>query len=378
MGNDDAAKAARSAVERAEQEPLLGYRIAQVREAIDAAAALLDHVDDGELRARLMLRLAHAKMVEGDWDGADLALDAAASHTDSPALRLLAAIRACRVAVRRGQRDLARTTLQAAAPKLPELDDGSTSWRDVTIETAIAIAEVAIHDEPPDRRALEPLRELVDELVGDRRHVDSSFIGRQLLATYAISIGDAPAAARGLRAVVKLAAEVRSPADEVEARIALAGVLIDGGDPIGAEEAVRVVQIARDRALEHGLADLHHAALIAQAGVLASGGKTAGAIDRVLELARAAAADNNAPQFVAAVGIMAELYTRSGDHASAFRTIAESNHALSAATGTDTTPLFRGHLARLRDTVGEDRLARIVADVDRANRLADEIAKRKS
>lgn len=380
MSNDDAANAVR-AVERAECEPILGHRIDAARAAIDAAAPLLDAIDDGELRARLMLRLALVKMVETDWEGADAALDAAADHSRSDARKLLAAIRACRVAVRRGQRDLARQTLIAASGQLPQLDDGSAVWREVTIEIALAIAEVAVHDDPPDRRAFDPLRELVDELAGDRagepQHADSLFTGRQLLAAYAMSIGDAPRAAAALRALVKLAIEARSPADEVEARLALAGVLVDAGDPIGAEEAARVVQIARDRALEHGLVELHHAALIAQAGVLAEAGKTAGAIDRVLELARTAAAEGNGTQFVAAVGLMAELYTRSGDHASAFRTIAEANHALSAATKTDTAPLFRPHLVRLRDQVGEERFAKIVADVERANRLASEIAAKK-
>ncbi|MBL0213156.1 MAG: hypothetical protein IPQ07_04685 [Myxococcales bacterium] len=376
MSNDDAANAAR-AVDGAEREPILGHRIAPARAAIDAAAILLDRVDDGDLRARLMLRLALVKMVETDWEGADGALDAAADHATTAPLKLLAAIRACRVAVRRNQRDLARQTLIAASGKLPDLDDGSVPWRDVTIEVALAIAEVAIHDDPPDRRAFDPLRELIDELAGDPRHADSLFTGRQLLATFAMSIGDATQAAHALRALVKLAAEAKSPADEVEARLALAGVLVDAGTPIGAEEAARVVQIARDRALEHGLTELHHAALIAQAGSLAEAGKTAGAIDRVLELARAAAAEGNGTQFVAAVGIMAELYSRSGDHVSAFRTIAESNHALSAATKSDTAPLFRPQLVRLRDQVGEERFAKIVADVDRANRLASEIAAKK-
>jgi len=376
VSNEDVASAAR-ALEHAEREPILGHRIAPARAAIDAVATLLDQVTDGDLRARLMLRLALVKMVEADWDGADGALDSAADYATEAALKLLAAIRACRVAIRRGQRDLARQTLIAASNQLPSLDDGSRQWRDVAIEAAIAIAEVAVHDDPPDRRAFDPLRELIDELAGDPRHADSLFVGRQLLAAYAMSVGDPTAAAHALRALVKLAAEARSPADEVEARLALAGVLVDGGTSVGAEEAARVVQIARDRALEHGLTELHHAALLAQAGALSEAGKTAGAIDRVLELARLAAAEGNASQFVASVGIMAELYSRSGDHVSAFRTIAESNHALSAATKADTAPLFRPHLARLRDQVGEERFAKIIADVDRANRLADEIAKKK-
>src|SRR4051794_17306218 len=149
-----------------------------------------------------MLRLALVKMVDQDWDGADAALDASAAHATSNVYKLLPAIRACRVAVRRGQRDLARQTLLAAASKLDQLDDGSAAWRDLTIETAVAIAEVAVHDDPPDRRAFDPLKQLVGELASSPRHVDHLFTARQLLAAFAMSIGDAIAAADALRAVV--------------------------------------------------------------------------------------------------------------------------------------------------------------------------------
>ena len=142
-------------------------------------------------------------------------------------------------------------------------------------------------------------------------------------------------------------------------------------------EATRTVQIARDRALEHGLVELHHAAVLAQAGALSAAGKTAGAIDRVLELARTAAASGDLQQYVAAVAVMAELYTRSGDHVSAFRTIVETHRALATATRDDPTDLFRPLLARLRDKIGGAKLDKIAADVDQANRLADAIAAKK-
>ena len=147
---------------------------------------------------------------------------------------------------------------------------------------------------------------------------------------------------------------------------------------IALEEAARTIQIARDRALEHGLDELHRASLIAQAGVLSAAGKTAGAIDRVLELARAAVAANDVAQYVAAVGIMAELYAKTGDHVSAFRTIAESHRALAEATHADPTALFRPLLGRLRDRIGPERLDKIAAEVAIANRLADQIIAQKS
>jgi hypothetical protein len=108
--------------------------------------------------------------------------------------------------------------------------------------------------------------------------------------------------------------------------------------------------------------------------VQAAAGQTAAALDRVLELARASVAGQDVQQYVAAVGIMSELYARSGDHVSAFRVIAESRLALARATGSDTMPLFRPLLARLRDRIGESKLERIAADVEQANRLADRLA----
>ena len=376
----DAIEQARAAVERAEREPVLGHRIAPVRAAIDDAARLLDQTAAPELRARLLLRLATVKMTEQDWEGADQALEAVGRHVpDDTVLRFLTGIRACRVAIRRGpeQRALAQSTLLAAAERLPSFDTGAAGWDVVTTEVALAIAELAIHDDPPDPGAFEPLAAIVDEVASSRRHSDTVFAGHQLLAAYALSIGELDRAIRSLRTVVAIARDVGSPADEVEARIAVASALVATADPIALEEATRHVQIARDRSLEHELVELHHAALIAQAAVLSHAGKTAGAIDRALELARAAAANQDIRQYVAAVGIMAELYARTGDHVSAFRTIVEAHTALSTATGGDTTELFRPLLGRLRDRVGPARLSKIAADVDQANRLADLIGQQK-
>ncbi len=376
----DLAARATTLVELAESEPLLGNRLEPVRAAIDAAARVLDEVPLPELRARIMLRLTDVKLVENDWDGADRALEAVGRHVpDHEGLRFLAGIRACRVGIRRGpdEREAARTMLRAAALKLPDLDDGDTIWHRVTCELVLGVAEVAIHDDTPDPAAFEPLRMLVENLASDPTALDTVFLGRQLLGTYAISIGRLDFAARELRAVAELARQVGSPADEVEARLAIAGIVVEQ-DLVGREEATRQVQRARELATQHELPMLQQAATLAEAGVLAAAGKTAVAIDRVLDLARSAQAAQDVPRYVGAVGIMAELYARSGDHVSAFRTIAEANHALGVATGSDATPLFRPHLARLRDRIGEERLARIASDVDKANRLATQLADTKS
>jgi hypothetical protein len=75
---------------------------------------------------------------------------------------------------------------------------------------------------------------------------------------------------------------------------------------------------------------------------------------------------------------MAELYARSGDHVSAFRTIVEAHRALADATASDVGERFRPLLARLRDRIGADRLSAIARDVEHANRLADQIAHEKA
>jgi tetratricopeptide (TPR) repeat protein len=367
---------ARAAVDRAEREPLLGHRAAAVRAAIDAAAPLLETADP-PLRARLLLRLASVTMVEGDYEAADQALEAVGRHVpDDTLLRFLAGVRACRVAIRRGPepRKVAHDTLVRAAMRLPELagDDAASPWHVVTSELAIAIAELALHDDPPAATAFEPLGRLVTELA----EPEIAFAGHQLLAAYALSIGEPERAARELRAAVPIAKHAGSPADEIEARLALAGALVATGDPIARDEAAGTVSRALELAERHALVELRHAALIAQAGVLASGGKTASAIDRVLELARSAVARADIAEYVAAVGIMAELYARSGDHVSAFRTIVEAHRALADATGASDAAVerFRPLLARLRDRIGEDRLMKIAADVEHANHLADQIA----
>ena len=373
--------AALAAVERAEREPLLGHRIAPVRAAIDAAAALLDLVPVPALRARVMLRLASVKLAEQDYEGADQALEAAGRHVpDNVELRFLGGVRACRVALRRGAepRRVARETLLAVAERLDAFETTGPVWDAVTIEVALAIAELALHDEEPDPTAFEPIAAITTRFASDPDHVDVVFAGDQLVAAFAIQTADPERAARALRNAVRSAKAVGSARDEIESRIALASILAAVGTPIALEEATRTAQLARERALEHQLADLAGATLIAQAGVLAANGKTATAIDRVLELAELAVANRDVRQYVAAVAIMAELYAKTGDYVSAFRTIAESHRALADATKSDSTEYFRPLLARLRDQIGPERLDKIAADVAKANELAAQIAPRGS
>ena len=381
MGHDDPLALAQAAVERAEHEPLLGRRIAPVLAAIDAAADLLDRVAAPELQARLMLRVAELELVKQDYEGADRALEAVGDYVpEHVPLRYLTGVRACRVALRRGpeQRKQARELLVGAAAQLAQADASDPIWQRVATEVALGAAEIGIHDEPPDHDAIEAIALIADEASGDARRRDVVFACQQLLAFHAISSGDRSRAVKSLRAVLELARSVDSAADEVEARIALASLLVADDDLASYEEARHHVQRAGERAREAGLPELQQAAQLAQAGVLASRGKTAAAIDRVLELARAASAAGDQAAFVASVGVMAELYARAGDAVSAFRTIAEASRALATATGRDTAPLFTPHLAALRDRIGADRLRQIAADVNAANALADELAEKSS
>ena len=364
---------ARAAVEQVEREPVLGHRATAVLAAAAAAAPACEQAS-GELRARLMLRVALAQLALGDHDAADAVLEAAGRHAGDGAWRFLTGIRACRVAIRRGpaQRAEAEELIVAAAER--DYDAADPAWQEVALELALAIGELAMHAEAADASAWAALRDVTRAVADDPARVDVAFTAHQLLATAALTEADARAAAVHFRALVAIAQRAASPADEIEARLALASVLADRDDPVTREEARVAVERSLDLAAEHELTELHNAALIAKAGVLAAAGHTAAALDRVLELARASVASQDLNQYVASVGIMSELYARAGDHVSAFRVIAESRLALARATGSDATPLFRPLLARLRDRIGETRLAKIAADVEQANRLADRLA----
>ena len=369
---------ARLAVELCEREPLLGHRSEVIRAAIRDAGVALDAAPDRELEARVLLRLASVKLVELDWDGADQALTAAGERVDHQGPWMyLSAARACRVAIRRGDRGAATATLTAAAGHVDQVADAADPrWRHVAAEIAIGIAECAVHEQPGDPAPFDPVRELVDEL---RHHadtawptaVDALFTAHQLLATDALARGDAGRAADHLRPVVRIAHDHGSPADEIEGRLARAAALAGRGDQAGAEEAERVIQVARDRALEHDLQDLHVGALIAQAGLMSMRGKTQGALDRCLEIARIGEKGGDLRRYVAAVGLMSQIYQNHGDFPSAYRTIAESYHALRSVQGDTVKPLFTPLLETLRDRIGADRFTALVDDVNRARQLAE-------
>ena len=63
------------------------------------------------------------------------------------------------------------------------------------------------------------------------------------------------------------------------------------------------------------------------------------------------------------------------DTPSAYRTIAESYHALRAIHGDAVKPLFTPLLETLRDRLGPTRFATLVDDVNRARALAESTAR---
>ncbi|MEZ4404453.1 MAG: hypothetical protein R3B06_30820 [Kofleriaceae bacterium] len=380
LAEADPATRATLAVRLAEEEPLFGHRVEVIRQLVHAAAAAVEAAPDPALEARLMMRLAQIKLVELDWAAADATLTAAGERIgrEGPLMFAIAA-RSCRVAIRRGEREVAGATLRAASRHLAELaDPADEAWQRALAELTLGIAEEALHDEPGDPAPFDALRDLVDQLRHDPRWVDVVFTARQILATDALARGDATTAGHVLREVVREAHAYGSPADEVEGRIARAAALAARGDAAGVEEAERVVQIACDRALEHGLTDLHVAALIGQAGLMSQRDRTAGALDRCIEIARIGAAGGNVGRYVAAVGLMSQIYQNHGDFPSAYRTIAESYHALKAVAGDEIRPMFERLIEALRERMGPPRFTKMIDDVSRARRLADELTSPRS
>jgi tetratricopeptide (TPR) repeat protein len=347
----------------AEQEPLFAHRADVVRPLLTEAAQALTAHPDARLQARVLLRLAELQMVASDLELAERALERAGATCEDEDLRLIGAIRACRVAIRRGERDQPASLLVGVATHV------ESPSPDVAVELALAVAELEADAADSDADGIAALGELANH---DRP--DVAFVANQLLAAHALSTGQVEVAIRSLRAVLKLVTTHASAEDEVEARLALAGALVARGDTIGLEEATRHVQAARQRAAGENLEDAYVASLIGQAGVLVQRGKIGQAIDRCIEIAKIGAREGDAQRLVAAVGLMAEIYAQTGDFASAYRTIAEAHHGLRDATKVDVEPLFRPLLAALRDKMGESKFKHLVEDVRQARLLADSMS----
>jgi hypothetical protein len=384
---------ARAAVWQLWCTPSLPALHEQLLAAVAIAAAAVESDDSlsvedrNRFSAAVLYRLAEAKLLAGDPLAAEQALQLMSSHaSDDDPWRFAAGVRACRVALRRGQRDLAQSTLVVAAQQMSEqhalvtlamsmVGSESHAWRCAVIELGVAIGEVEVGNiDPPEPTAVDAVRALLASPVIDPR-CDAVFTMRQLLTAFAFANGDASAASVNLRANVKFAHDMKSADDEIESRLALIGVLTELGEPVHLAEAVRHAQQARDAALaiSQRRGDLYMATLVAQAAVLERTGRRAGALDRCIEVAQEASKRGDLAQYVTAVGVMSEMYARGGDIASAFRTLAEANAALSKAVGADTAAKFRPFMQRLVDRVGMARLRQVANDVAMANELLSDL-----
>lgn len=353
----------------AEHEPVLERGGGAVRALLHEAAARLDTADDPALRGRVMRRLAYVKMIEGELDGAAESARRAIDFLDQAGARdaaLAAGCLACRIELRRGGAELVRPVLVQAAG---QITGAESEAHDAATELALAIAELSIESGEDDGH--EMLEELLPSLQEDEARLDAAWTASQLLAMQGLAAGRPEAAVRALRIAFAIAKRALDRRDELQVRISLAGALAVQGGQAALMESEKHLQVVRDVARDLGEKDLHVAALIGQAGLLAGHRRRVHAgIDRCLEIARLAAADNDVPRYVAAVGLMARLYEQSGDHASAYRTIAEAYHGLKSRMTVDPEPLFRPHLDALADVVGPERFRAIVADVNAAQQLA--------
>lgn len=357
--------AATALIELAEAEPILGHRQAVVRGLLEEAARVLDRAGNRALEGRVLLRLGCVKLTEGDLEGSEqLATRAHERLEDDPAHVLETGALFVRVLVRRKRFEDAASRL-AALSNAQLADPDLLSARRASALMLLALAELSLeqqHWEDADKH----LEVLDDAVTGDDDLVEYRFGCRQARAAVALALGQSDRAVQALRDVVAIAKGLDAAEDEVEARIALAGALVERGEHIGLEEAERHLQNSRDRALEAGLDSLHTAALIGQAGLLAKRGKTKAALDRCIEIARVAGDKKDLARYALAVALMSQIYEQLGDLASAYRTFAEAHASLRESIGAQANDVIVPHITAFANRIGPERFREIAETVNKA------------
>lgn len=355
-------------IELAEAEPILGHRQAVVRGLLHEAGAALDTLSQRPLEGRILLRLAYVKLVDGDLEGAEqLAGRARERFPDDRCRTIEADVLLARAGLRRHQFNLAERLLAQVS------EDAEPDTTPVAVRSAAALALAWAELALEQRHFAEATArvEVLLDLTGENEGLlEQRFACQQVRAAAALGVGNIDRACHALREIVVIAKNVGAVEDELDARIALAGALIERADPIGREEAERHLQVTRDSAQEHGLDGLHMAALMGQAGVLAKKGHTQGALDRCVEIAEAAVAKHDLARYGAAVALMSQIYEQNGDLASAYRTFAEANASLEEALGDRSKDVIRPHLVAFADRVGHEKFQQIAAQVNRAAHAA--------
>jgi tetratricopeptide (TPR) repeat protein len=364
-------------IELAEAEPVLGHRQAAVRAPLEEAAALLDGLGAPSLEGRALLRLAHVKLSEGDLEGVEQLAARARDRFASPAERAATALALADAGSLVARAQIRRKDFAQAQAQLIAISDGldgepeTVVARRVVAHIALAWAELALEQQDYAEAAsrLDVLGSGLPAGDGGTAVEDLIELGhacRQARAVVALALGDAGRACRALREVVAIANRFGSIEDELEARVALAGALVQRGDPVGRDEAERHLQVVRDQALEHELDSVHMSALVGQAGLLAHGGQTQGALARCIEIASAAVKLGDLPRYAAAVALMSQIYEQRGDLASAYRTFAEARASLRDQLGDAARDVLRPHITAFADRIGHTKFAEIAEAVNKA------------
>jgi len=373
-GDGHALAQAQALVELAEAEPVFAHRQAVVRAPLEEAAALIDGLADpvaaAALEGRVLLRLGHVKLSEGDLEGVEQLAGRACARL-GPAGDVARLVDAdaliARAAIRRHQFAQALGRLGGATERLDE--PTTVSARRAVAGLALAWAELALeqqHYAEAWARLAELATGLTTEADPDDELVEVRYACQQARAAAALGEGDPARACHALRDAVGVAKRIGGLDDELEARIALAGALAQRGDPVGREEAARHLQIARDQASEHGRDSMHMAALVGQAGLLAQNGQTQAALSRCLEIASSAVSKHDLVRYAAAVALMSQIYEQKEDLASAYRTFAEAHAALRDQLGDQATELFRPHLSAFASRIGYEKFSVIAKQVNEA------------
>jgi tetratricopeptide (TPR) repeat protein len=356
-------------IELAEAEPLFGHRQAAVRGPLEQVASLLDPLGEPALEGRTLLRLAHVKLSEGDLEAVEQLADRARARLEpagEPDRWIEAGTLSARAAIRRHQFDEAQTQLADLGDALGEPE--TVTARRAVAGLALAWAELAVEQQQYSE-AEARIAVLAEGIADDPTDelVEAHFACCQVRGAVALAMGDNARACHALREAVGIARRVGAAVeDELETRIALAGALVQRDDHIGREEAERHLQIARDKALEHGLDSMHLAALIGQAGLLAQKGQTQAALARCVEIASIAVSKQDLLRYSVAVALMSQIYEQKDDLASAYRTFAEAHASLRDKLGDQATELFRPHLAAFANRIGYDKFAEVAEQVNRA------------
>jgi tetratricopeptide (TPR) repeat protein len=337
------------------------------------AAPPPDAAPSAALQGRVLVRLAATQITAEKFEDANASLARAIAHLpeDHPG-RIEAAALAVRSAVRQGARQRATEMVADLLRFLGDTPETHAERRAV-FTVGMVVAEVMFESDDDRAEAIELFHDLLAGFADDDRFHDLAFLAHQALAAGELLQAD-ERVFHHMRAIIAMTHAASGAADEIHARLALAGMLIEKGDPVSLDEAGRHLQIARDRALDGDLEDLHMLALIGQAGYLARRGRVHGAIDRCLEIARSAVDRQDVLRYVGAAALMSTIYELRGDLMSACRTLVEAEHGLGEPLGDpQARELIRPHLHGLAGRIGKERFLEILARIRAAHDIADDV-----